>query len=557
MNLPEPKRIVILGGGFAGISTARELGRLAKHTPSIEVHLLNNENYFVFQPMLPDVVSCGIEPSHILNPIRHLCPDVHFHQAIVSHIDLQERHVTFSGKDTRRNQTLAFDHIVLSLGLTMNLSRVPGMAEHTLPLKTMGDAFHLRNHVLNKLEEADSERNDEQRKIDLTFITIGGGFSGVETMAALNDMVKSVLPYYPRAQATGCRMVLIHSQSQILRELKDGLAKFAQEQLARRGIEMLLETKVEEATPNGVSLSNGTQLAAGTVICTVGNSPHSLMQDLDLPKEHGRLLTEPTLTISGFPHCWALGDSAAVPDVKRGGFCPPTAQYAIRQGKHCARNIWATLNGKPMTPFKFGGLGQMAVVGRYCGVAQIFNWKISGIIAWFLWRWVYLMKLPGLQCKIRVGIDWVLEMLFPHDITKIETQRTEQLKHAHYQMGETIIRQGEIGDRFYVIESGKVEILRQEAGKPEERLATRSAGDSFGELALLQATARAATVRCLTAVDVVMFNRNDFLSLVGSYDVLKTQMDKEVTSLSQFWDKRNTPNQPPHLNDVGSGQENE
>ena len=532
------KTVLILGAGFAGISLAKELSRLTKKNRMLDVHLINQENYFVFQPMLPEVVSCAIEPSHILNPIRHLCPNVHVHQATISGIDLETRQVTMVGTDSRRPRELRYDHLVLSLGLTMNLAAVPGMAEHALPLKTLGDAFHLRNHVLSRLEEADSEPDSALRKTILTFVTIGGGFSGVETMAALNDMVKTVLPFYPRAQATGTRMILIHSRETILNELEHGLGKFAQQKLQERGVECRLHTTVKEITPNEVVLSTEEHVSARTVICTVGNAPHPLMAQLALPQDRGRILVEATMQVKDTPNVWALGDAALVPDVSRGGWCPPTAQYAMRQGKQAARNILAAVHGQSLQNFHFKGLGQMAVVGRHCGVAQIGGWKISGFLAWVLWRSVYLMKLPGLPCKVRVALDWIMELVFPRDITKVDLQRTEHLKHAHFQKGEIIIRQGEIGDRFYIIESGEVEIVHQEPGQPEQQLDLRSTGASFGELALIKDAPRAATVRCLTAVDVLMFNRKDFLTLVGSYNVFRHHMDDETTAVAEFYSKK-------------------
>ena len=244
------------------------------------------------------------------------------------------------------------------------------------------------------------------------------------------------------------------------------------------------------------------------------------------------------MQVKGSNNLWALGDAALVPDVTRGGWCPPTAQYAMRQGRQAAGNIHAALQGRPLRNFQFKGLGQMAVVGRHCGVAQIWGWKISGFIAWVLWRSVYLMKLPGLRCKVRVALDWIMEIIFPRDITKVEVQRTEQLKRAHFQKGDSIIREGEIGDRFYIIESGEIEIVHQEPGQPERQLALRSAGDSFGELALLKDALRAATVRCLTPVDVIMFNRKDFLTLASSYNFFRQHMDKEATAVAQFHSKK-------------------
>lgn len=530
MTEKNPVRIVILGGGFAGVSTAMELGRRTHRNRAIEVHLVSEENYFVFQPMLPEVVACGIEPSHILNPIRQLCKHAHFHCATVQSIDTGTREVVLVGADVRRTQVLQYHHLIVALGLTMDLSRIPGMTEHSLAIKTLGDAFHLRNHVLSKLEEADIEPDDEARRNALTFVTVGGGFSGVETIAEINDMIKAVLRYYPRARATGIRVVLIHSRDRILNELDEGLARFAEGKLRRRGVELILESRVKEATPSGIVLSDGRSIPAGTVICTVGNAPHPLIAQTELPQERGRVLVDEHLRVRELENIWALGDATLVPDSRRGGFCPPTAQYAMRQGKRCARNVLAVIEGRPTRPFAFGGLGQLAVVGHRSGVAHVLGINIAGLPAWFLWRSVYFMKLPGLRSKIRVGIDWALDLIFPRDITKLAVERTERMRRAHFRTGDVIIRQGEIGDRFYIIEDGEVEVLQENETGNSRRVATLRSGDSFGEIALLRDTLRTATVRCLTTVDVVTFSRTDFRALVGSHDVLRGEMSETVES---------------------------
>lgn len=523
-------RIVILGGGFAGVSTAMELGRLTRRNCAIEVHLVSEENYFVFQPMLPEVVACRIEPGHILNPIRQLCKRAHFHCAAVQSINTDAREVVLVGADARRIQVLPYDHLVLALGLTMDLSRIPGMAEHSLPIKTLGDAFHLRNHVLSKLEEADIDPDEESRRRALTVVTVGGGFSGVETVAEINDMIKAVLRFYPAARATGARIALIHSRDHILNELDDGLAHFAEEKLRSRGVELILRERVKEATPNGIVLTDGRSIQAGTVICTVGNAPHPLIAKTGLPQERGRVLVDDHLRVVDRENVWALGDAALVPDTRRGGFCPPTAQYAMRQGKRCAGNVLAVASGRPPRPFSFGGLGQLAVVGHRCGVAHVFGVNIAGLPAWWLWRSVYFMKLPGLRSKIRVGVDWTLDLIFPRDITKLAVERTERVRRAHFREGDVIIKQGEMGDRFYIIEAGEVEVLQEDARGECRRVATRTAGESFGEIALLKDTPRTATVQCLTPVDVLIFARNDFRALVGSYDFMRSKMSDDVAS---------------------------
>lgn len=532
MSEQVPVRIVILGGGFAGISVARELGRRTRRDPSVEVHLVSDENYFVFQPLLPEVVSCGIEPTHILNPIRQLCPYVRFHCATVEAIDADARTVTLVGNDARRVTTLAYDHLILGLGLTMDLSRTAGMSEHSLAIKTLGDAFELRNHVLSKLEEADIESDEATRKRALTVVAVGGGFSGVETVAEINDMIRSVLRFYPTARRTGPRIILVHSRARILQELNEELAEFAQRKLRQRGVELILNCRVKEATPNGIVLSDGRRIEAGTVICTVGNAPHPLIAGSSFPKDRGRLLVDETLRVKGHDNVWALGDSALIPDVRRGGFCPPTAQYAMREGRTCTLNVLAAISGGKLRAFSFGGLGQLAVIGHRCGVAQVLGLKIAGILAWFLWRSVYWMKLPGLRCKARVGIDWALDLVFPRDITKLALARTDRLSHAHFRAGDVIIKQGELGDRFYVIESGEVEILREDPGRPAVRLATLSAGDSFGEIALVRDTPRAATVKCLTPVDVVTMTRGDFRTLLGSCSFINERIQADVEQRS-------------------------
>ena len=533
MNQSGAARVVILGGGFAGISAARELGRLARNDPSIEVHLINDENFFVFQPLLPEVVSCGIEPGHILNPIRQLCPAVQFHCATVTHLDLEAQTATLLGSDERRQSILRYDHLIWGLGLKMDLSRVPGMAEHSYPIKTLVDAFHLRNRVLGCLEEADLEADEGVRKKLLTVVTVGGGYSGVETVGEINDLIRSVLPFYPRARRTGPRTVLVHPSERILQELDPDLGEFAQAKLRERGVEIILRTRVTEATGDGVVLSNGEMVVAATVICTVGNSPHPLLGQLALPQDRGRILVDEFLRVKGYQNLWALGDAALIPDMARGGYCPPTAQYAMREGLQCARNVLPTIQARPRHPFRFGGLGQLAVVGRHVGVGRLFRWKISGVLAWFLHRLVYLGKVPGFRCKVRVGIDWALDLLFPRDITMMELRRTEQLARAHYREGEVIIRQGEIGDHFYIIDSGQVEVLQEEPGAQPKRLRVLGTGASFGEIALLNAQPRTATVRCLTPVNVVKLSRRDFLTLVGSHDIFRRIVEQQARSLTK------------------------
>ena len=520
--------IVIIGGGFAGIETARRLGRLVKDDDAVDVILVSSENYFLFQPLLPEVVASNIEPSHILNPIRQLCRHIQYRWGTVDAIDLHAQQVTLLGTDATQPQRLRYDHLVLSLGQVVGSSTVPGMNDHALSLKTLGDAFELRNHILSRLEEAEIVDDETVRRKWLTFVTIGGGFSGVETAAAINDLVNEVASFYPRAQSTGHRSILIHAGDRILGELDADLAAFAQNKLEARGVEVRLKTRVSEVTQDKVVLGNGQVISTGSVISTVGNVPHPLVGKLVLPQERGRILVDDCLRVRGFSNLWALGDAASVPDVQKGGVCPPTAQYAVRQGSQCARNVVAAIHGRVPVPFRYKGRGQMAVVGKHCGIAQVGRWKLSGVGAWLLWRTVYLMKLPGLRCRVRVAFDWLLDFLFPRDITKIEVQRTDVLPRAHFTQGEVIIQQGELADCFYLIEAGEVEIVKEVPGHRSERLRVCSAGDTFGEVGILNSAPRTATVRCLTAVDVLKFSSENFLSMFGGYRAFRSQIQEAM-----------------------------
>ena len=525
---PGATRIVIVGGGFAGIEAARRLGRMLRTDDSAEVLLISSENYFLFQPLLPEVVACSIEPSHILNPIRHLCRDIHYRWGTVEDIDLKAQVLSLAGTDKAKPQFLSYDHLILCLGQVVGSSTIPGMNEHALSLKTLGDAFQLRNHILSRLEEAELINDEAIRRKLLTFVTIGGGFSGVETAAAIHDLIKDVSAFYPMVQATGHRSIIIQGGDRILGELDQDLAWFAQRKLEARGVEVRLKTRVSEVTRDRVVLADGESVSTGSVISTVGNVPHPLVKKLGLPEQRGRILVDECLRVMGFRNVWALGDAAAVPDRRKGGTCPPTAQFAVRQGKQCAHNVLAVIRGKFPTPFRYKGRGQMAVIGKHCGIAQIGRWKLSGLGAWFLWRTVYFMKLPGLRSRVRVAMDWLLDLLFPRDITKVEVHRTDVLQRAHFAKGEVIIRQGDVADCFYLIESGEVEIVKEARGTVLERLRTCSAGETFGEVGILANAPRSATVRSVTAVDVLKFSRQNFLSMFQGYKAFRSHVQETM-----------------------------
>ena len=420
-----PKRIVILGGGFAGVTAALRLERQFGRRADVEVTLVDAENFSLFTPLLPEVPSGSLQAKHIVYPLRAALRRTAVRQAEVREVDLDRRVVVAAHCARCREAPLRYDHLVLALGGATNFFGLPGLAAHARTMKTLADATALHAHLIDKLEHADLEDDPEARRGLLTFIVAGGGFAGVETAAQVNDFVRSAGRYYPRIDPADVRVVLVHSGPRVLPEVSEKLSAYALRQLGRRGVDVRLGTRVKGCGPDRVALSTGEELPAHTLVWAAGVAPHPLLGGLDLPKgPGGRLLVDPALRSTGRPEVWALGDCAAVPDLARGGVCPPTAQHALRQGTVVADNIAAVLAGKEPTPFRYKPLGLMAGLGRRSAVAEVLGLRFSGFVAWWLWRTVYLMKLPGLERKVRVALDWTLDLVFPRDIVYLRPLHT-------------------------------------------------------------------------------------------------------------------------------------
>lgn len=420
------QRVLILGGGFGGLYAALELDKQLRNVPGLEVTLVNRENFFLFTPMLHEVAASDLDVTHIVNPVRKMLRHVRFFAGDVESIDLSEKRVVVRHGFTGHTHELTYDHLVLALGSVTNFYGIPGLAEGALTMKTLGDAIHLRNRLVAHLEEADSECCANPEPL-LTFVVAGGGFAGVETIAGINDFLREVLDHYPRLRPEMLRLLLVHSGPVILPELSEKLGRYAQQKLAARGVEIRVETKVSGFGPEGVRLSDGNLVPASTLIWTAGTAAHPILAMLPCVKERGRILTDETLQVPGYPGLWALGDSALVPDPRTGSPQPPTAQHALREGRVVAQNILASLRGRRRRPFRFSTLGQLAAIGRRTGVAQILGRNFSGFFAWWLWRTIYLSKLPRAEKKLRVVLDWTLDLFFSKDFVQFETLRARAI----------------------------------------------------------------------------------------------------------------------------------
>ena len=423
-------RILILGGGFAGLHAAIHLDDTLARDPDVEITLVNRDNFFLFTPMLHEVAASDLDLTNIVNPVRKLLKRINFFAGEVEAINLEQKLVTVSHGFDHHHHQLPYDHLVLGLGSITNFFNLPGLEQRALTMKSLGDAIHLRNRLIAHLEEASTECSADVRRPLLTFVVAGGGFAGVETIAGINDFLREAHRFYPALREDMLRVVLVHPGKVILPELGDKLGRYAERKLAERGVEILVNTRVTGVTENTVQLSSGEIIDSKALIWTAGTSPNPALDALPCMKERGRLKVDEMLRVPDWPGLWALGDCALVPNLKTGQYHPPTAQHALRQGKTLANNLIASVRGGSLKAFSFSTIGQLAAIGRRTGVANIFGINFSGFLAWWMWRTIYLSKLPRFEKKLRVALDWTLDLLFSKDLVQFQTFRAPTVSHS-------------------------------------------------------------------------------------------------------------------------------
>ncbi len=425
------RRVLILGGGFGGAYAARRLGQTLGKRQDIEVVLLSRENYLLFTPMLHEVAAGDLYPADIVVPLRQWLRRVRFAEGEVIDIDLETRVVRYAVGPLKRRQEMNYDYLLLALGSETNYFGMTHVAERAATLKTLGDAALLRNRMVALLEDAATQPDEAAGRKLMTFVVAGGGFAGVETVGSMNDFLRETLRHYPELDPSMLRVVLVHSGDVVLPELGEQLGRYATEKLRCRGVELRLGARVTGYDDWIVQVTGGEPIPANTLVWTAGVTPAPAVVALSVEKVKGRLKVNQCLELSGHEGVvWAVGDSAAVPD-GRGGLHPPTAQHGLREGLAAANNIASAINGVAPKPFRFSMIGQLASIGHHTGVAQIFGMRFSGFVAWWLWRSVYLAKLPGLAKKVRVAIQWTLDLLFSRQIEQFLTlkdlEQIEQL----------------------------------------------------------------------------------------------------------------------------------
>ncbi|MBV8308192.1 MAG: NAD(P)/FAD-dependent oxidoreductase, partial [Gammaproteobacteria bacterium] len=415
------KNLVIVGGGFAGTRTAK----LLEHTlpPDWTLTLVSQENFITFNPLLPEVVGASIMPSHVIAPHRQMIHCSHVCMAQVSEIDTVAREIHYLGEGPG---VLRYDQLVLTCGSSANLDIIPGMSRNALPLKTLGDALFLRNRIIARLEQAELQPDIEHRRWLTSFVVVGGGFSGVETAGELADFLYATLKYYKRIRREDLRIVLLHSGDRLLPELSATLGEFTLRKMRDRDVDVRLGTRAVSVTDRHVQLDSGEFVVGGTVICTIGTQPNSLLESIPGAKSRGRLTVNPDMSVPGVAGVWAAGDCAAVPNALDGKVCPPTAQFAEAQAKQLASNILAHLAGAPTKPFRFRPKGQLSSIGHNKAVAEVFGLRISGFVAWLMWRGLSLLRIPTLARKTRLFLEWNWAMFFPPDLAHLGYRRTQR-----------------------------------------------------------------------------------------------------------------------------------
>jgi NADH:ubiquinone reductase (H+-translocating) len=409
--MPEATKVLILGAGFAGVHVAKELERLFHDDNNVEITLVSRDNFLLFTPMLHEVAASDLDVAAIVNPVRRMLHRAQFIASDVESIDLEKNQVTVSHGFRRHKHKLEYDYLVLALGSVTNFYGLEGLEARALTMKSLEDATKLRSRMLAHLEETDAPCSKAHSSSLLTLVVAGGGFAGVETVGGLHDFMMHAVRSYSNLRPEMVRIVLVHPGEYLLPELGEKLGRYTQDKLVKRGIEVRTRVRVTSISDEGVVLSDGSSISTTLVVWTAGTSPSPQVVCLPCQKHAGRVLTQPTFELEEWPGVWALGDCASVPDGK-GGYHPPTAQHALRQAKTLGGNIAAAIKGTQKKDFSFSTIGQLATIGHRVGVARIFGIQFSGFIAWWMWRTIYLSKLPHWEKRVHVALGWTFDLIF-------------------------------------------------------------------------------------------------------------------------------------------------
>lgn len=525
-------RVLIIGGGFGGYFCAKHLRKICRNT--VELEIISEINYFVFQPLLPEVAAGTLNPQDAVTPLRTLLKGVKVRLASVQSIDTEAKQVVLIQGQKRILQRLDYDHLVIATGQVTNLSMFPGFEDHSLTMKNLSDAFRLRNHIIECLEVADVTKFKDIKQRYLTFIVAGGGFSGVETIGEMLEMIERILPQYPNISLEEVRAVLVQRGEAILPEMSPKLGDYARKKLEQRGVEVLTETAIQSATRYAVCICDrNTQqqqsIPARTIVTTIGNGPSEFVKNLPIELERGKIAVDANMRVKGLNNIWAVGDSALTPvTCKKTGeqsFAPPTAQFAAQAAKQLAKNIHNSLNDKPLTLFCYQSKGMLASLGGYRGVAELYGMRFTGLFAWIIWRGLYIGMLPGFTTRLRVALNWFFDYFMPRTIVYMGEPPTTATHFAYFSKGDCIHHANEIPQAFYVVVEGELKQSLEKDGQLIER--TLKPGDSWGSRALKESRLTTGEVIAAEKSKLLIMKSKDFTRLRDVYNPLNQQLESQ------------------------------
>jgi NADH dehydrogenase len=519
------KRVLILGGGHAGVRCARELINHRRSSDEIDITLVSRENVEVWHGLMPQIVSGVLQAQHVLIPLREILPGVTIYTREIESIDPLARRAVLSLGGESDEVAVEAEYLVIALGSVTDLSRFPGLTEHALQTKTIGDFIHLRNHLIEMLEAASVTSDPAERQRRLTFVIAGTGYAGVEIASEANEFLRASLRSYPMISPSELRVITVDILTRVLPTFNDRLAQRVLDRMRQRGIALRLGVGIKEATAGALVLADGSRIETRSIIATVGIGTNPLVRTLPLELQRGRIPCDPFCRVPGWRGVYATGDNAAVPDPASGQPFGAMVMVAFGEGRQAARNILADIRGEPPAACHPARFGEVALLSRRYGVAQVRGVALHGWLASLVSRGLFLSFMPTWRRRFGLALHWMGSAVMPDNLTPLPLGRSNTVVPMRFGAGETIVREGDISGRFYVITAGAVEVLQQIDGQ-EQVIRKLGPGDHFGEIAAMSNGRRTATVRTLTATSVLSLARDDFAALVehlpALHDALET-----------------------------------
>ena len=429
------KRILVLGGGFAGIECTRKLESYFKHNSDVEIVLVSEDNFLLFTPMLPQVASGMIETRHIIIPTRTILKKTIFYESRVKNIDPYGKYVSLYGTNEKRGITLQYDYLVIALGSQTNFFGNKSVENNAYTMKSLNDAVVLRNRIIDMLEQAENETDPILRQSLLTFVIVGAGFAGIETAGELNDFLFDAKKHYPNISGKEIRVVVLEALPEVLPGFSESLARFTKDKLIQRGIEIMLKTIVVSFDGSEVLIKDASNKTATddvnsiqtkTLVWTAGVTPVDTIKNSLFKTDRGKVIVNEYLEVPEFPGVFVIGDCSLTIDPKTNKPYPPTAQNAEGEARIAAHNLYASTIRKQKQKINYESKGQMAIIGKRTAIASVYGINIHGIIAWWIWRTVYLRKIPKLNKRLRILLDWFADLIFDRDISRLKILRKDQ-----------------------------------------------------------------------------------------------------------------------------------